>query len=220
MLRNFISYIFSIINTRDIVLIVLFMLLIILRPYIKRKRKKFDTEVTYLQELSHEFSFDKYERNKLLLNILSSKEQNIQNITNSYKGFKKQSQNFYMLILVGLISYFNTHNYIEIFCLTGFVMIVMYLLDIHFEDTIDRQEYTREVTNRSISNLLFGENMYAKYYAISYKEFDSYWDKLAERNPRWHRKIIRGLLPDSVQIVYYIIPGILLYILARAKEII
>ena len=160
---------------------------------LKRRHDKLNYEIKIINPGEVNDKKDFLENNKRILTVLLTRSEIQINIIQGYENNITQSRNFYSIIIVGLFYFMITKISVGIIFLTMFVIIILYLLEIHLKDLVDIQDYAKSITNKNIDYLM--DNFEDKLYHISYTNFHEYVDKLAGFN-RFKRKLIKAFRPD------------------------
>jgi len=87
----------------------------------------------------------------------------------------------------------------------------MYVINIFFVDSKYKASYRRGI-NKSVIKMLSNEkHTSTTWYTLDYSIMDKEIEKFDYFSLRWCRKFLRGISPNSTQIIYYILP--LMYVL-------
>ena len=148
-----------------------------------------------------------------LINILQEREANSVNMIISSEGVKMESRLFYCAILAGLLSFLFASKETEkkkkrIVNILLTTIILLYFVDVHQQDMIKRNILSSSITSNAIHQLLKPQNNIT--YELSYDSIYVQYEKASEPISRWLRKTYNACSPDLAQIVYYIIPLVLI----------
>lgn len=152
--------------------------------------------------------------NTILINLLQEREAIDANSIESKKSLNMQSLMFYCAIMAGLMSLLFTRKGKESKILTSvflfFIIALLYLVDVHQQDLIQRNESPRKITSEAVDLLVIPYN--DTVYKLSYDSMNAQYDSAANPGRRWFRKLYAVYHPNLPQIVYYIIPWLLIFI--------
>jgi hypothetical protein len=155
--------------------------------------------------------------NKILIDVLQERLAIEYSNLNSNLSIKMQFRLFYTAILAGLSSLFfhkdiMWKSFIRITLL--FLIIMMYLLEVHFDDLYRRQKDFSIIMYNSADSLISLKPNDSTWY--DFKKWDTSdvkanWDSVST-NGSIYRKLKEALSPDVEQMVYYLIPWSVLFI--------
>jgi hypothetical protein len=148
--------------------------------------------------------------NTILINLLQEREAASDNSIASMESVKMQSRMFYCAIIAGLISLLFTIKKIKrkIILINLLILIIalLYFVDVHQQDLIQRNTNTGIITKNATNQLANSFTDTVTIYVLSYHEQFAQYEKAAEPLGRWFRKAYTAYHPDLPQIVYYILP--------------
>lgn len=159
------------------------------------------------------------EHNSKLLNLLQKRMQNQQDGITAKIGFQSEARNFYTVILIGIFSIIFSNqkekkNLQRNMIFLGFAFIlIMYLMDIHYKDMIERNVFTINMHRLNIETLVNSYPNNDSWYQLDFSELKEVMDTV--HFERIQRKITKVFQPDLAQIVFFIIPLIVMYFFGR-----
>ncbi len=120
---------------------------------------------------------------------------------------------FYAAILTGLVSYLFSSNNPLIALFILFLILIMYLLEVHFNDLINRSEIGYFIMRKAVERLINLKPKNNKWYILNFKSLLKQQENAS--NHRWRRKFFSACNPNIEQIIFYCIPwlGISLYLI-------
>jgi hypothetical protein len=102
------------------------------------------------------------------------------------------------------------------FSLIAFIIaIVMFLLDVHLDDSMRFQRDTDEITSSAIDRLANLPPSDSNCYVLSYSGFNEIRNLADRTATQWCRKIRQATYPNGEQKAYFLIPGLAAYALIR-----
>jgi hypothetical protein len=163
------------------------------------------------------------EHNSTLINSLQQKVQSQQDGIIALENNEVEARNFYTVILLGILSIVFSNlekNFRTYIIILGLAFIfIMYFVDIHYKDMKERSNYTKNIQKENIDALVNSYPNNKSWYELNYVKLNTYVYKVSEFNKRIPRKIKDLFRPDLPQIVFYIFPWIVLYVLGRYSKV-
>ena len=136
----------------------------------------------------------------------------------------RQVRTNYFLIVAGILSLILSSKIIKMNRLPMFLILLslitlMYALDVHLKDLYNRQNSCYTIYGNNIIDLINKDSINTTWYNLDLDSLHIKWKNAANKTTRWKRKSKMAFDPDGEQIIYFIIPWILVYILT-AREFI
>lgn len=187
------------------------------KMFIPKPLEAIDSKTTILFQLdsSRIQKEVEYPYRTILVNLLQEREANFINSLSSRDSVRMESRLFYCAIITGLISLFfikdnkdKIKKYTSYFLLM--IIVLLYFVDVHQGDLIERNLSDRIVTGKAINQLV--KPFDNKIYELSYDSVNVQYEKATKLYSRWSRKLYNACCPDLSQIVYFIIPLILVFL--------
>jgi hypothetical protein len=154
------------------------------------------------------------DHNNKIISTLLQRESIAFDILITKEGFIKQARTIYVAIITLLLSLMfskqleNVKKYIELILILLIGM--MYLVETHSIDLLERQETCVEIISRSTEKVVNTQSLDSVLYFLDYEKYIS--EIKAASNGRHIRKYLRACHPDLDQTIY-IIPLIFIFIL-------
>lgn len=153
--------------------------------------------------------------NKLVISTLQERESTANSVFASKESTIKQSRTIYIAILVALLSFlFNKKSgglaWTMKYILLLFTITVMYFVEVHSEDLLQRQENCKDIISKSTENLVNSTELSTKWFALDYRNYLTQIDKASESS--FYRKLIRASHPSIEQKGIYVFPYMLILI--------
>jgi hypothetical protein len=159
--------------------------------------------------------------NSALLEVLKEYFASGGHLMASREAVQMQARMFYSAILAVLLSLLIREGSLKkkvIVSLVSILICSMYLLDVHLEDLLIRDRCAEAVLSNGMETLLKPTSIDNVWYNLDSKEFAQAVGKTSELPSRWWRKLHLALRPSLPQIIYYLIPGIGIYLFAMAPR--
>ena len=159
--------------------------------------------------------------NEDFLTLLEQREASSRSQYSSHENVLAQARTIYVAILSILISLIfgrEPTNKILICWILLCLISVMYLLDIHTCDLMERETYTNQLISKTINKRLNANPLDSTWFAVADSAYQEQLAKASLWPDRWYRKFVEAFHPSLVQLSYYLIPFLFLhYYLARKK---
>jgi hypothetical protein len=204
------------------IIISIILIIILFRIIIGEKAKI--TESVPILEIKKEWSFVEYNpsvRRSALIDLLQGRVEIQQNIIISLENSLMQLRNIYAAILVGFLAILfydeksdkNENNkkkdrFVFIFLIT---IGSIYFLDLHYEDWISRQYYSKDITVTAVDSLINLNPMDNTWYIVNYKKFHTQMNTMKAYSRIYRKYIYNASAPSIFQFVFYIIPWFVIY---------
>lgn len=163
------------------------------------------------------------EHNSALLNLLQEREAADKNQLAMKEGILWQARMFYSVILVGLASLLFTLRS-EKQDSAGWVSFILLALiiftssvEVQLEDLRKRQESFYHITVNAIDSLVDVKSIDETWYKLDYQDYYKQLPKPSEQPSRYYRKLQEAVHPDVVQIIYYFVPWLAVYLFATRR---
>lgn len=141
------------------------------------------------------------------------------------RAVQMQIRLFYSAILAGLSSLLfqdkvNSKHIIRITLL--FLIVMMYLLEVHLNDLSDRQKSAYYIKDSAIDSLIHLRPNDSSWFVFKSDEFKHAWDSVSAPCKRIQRKLKSARCPNPEQFVFFIVPYIAIhfswYMLQKKKN--
>jgi len=164
--------------------------------------------------------------NQNILNLLQERESLVGNQHSSHENELTQTRTIYfgiLAVLLSLLFSIGTGNKTPDEKFSGYkillcLIFVMYLLDVHIVDSLEREAYSIHFTAMMIEKQLNTNPYDSTWYSINYSDYKKQLDKASKWSDRWYRKFIKTFHPSLVQIAYYLIPFTILHFIYFRKK--
>ena len=154
------------------------------------------------------------------LSILQSRESTKHSEYSTHESNLTQTRSIYFGILAILLSIaFSKDSMNKIStpsALLGLI-IIMYLLDVHMVDLMNRENDTVQLGTNEVHRLLNMNPDDSTWYYLSFDCYDKMLGMASKKPERWLRKFALACHPDGAQFVYFCIPCVLFYYVLVCK---
>ncbi len=149
--------------------------------------------------------------NKLVINILQSREASCANDGVSHVNNLNQSRTIYVVLISVLLAFIlkEKKNKIFVIILILFVIVGMYAVEVHVQDLQARQKGSCSIMHKSVNFLVNSNSIDSIWYGLNYDKYTAQ-DSVASSSSK-KRKISSAYDPDLEQIGYYWFPCGLIY---------
>jgi hypothetical protein len=135
----------------------------------------------------------------------------------SEEGLRQVRTN-YFLIIAGILSLIlgierKGKGKLSLYIVILSVITLLYALDVHLIDQFNRQNAYYDITLGNIENIINNGSVNSTCYEIYRGDINLEWKKFGEKIKRRQRKVYMAFHPDMEQIVYFVIPWLMVYIL-------
>jgi len=171
-----------------------------------KKLDSLSTDITKEQLLEH---------NKIIIATLQERESTAYSLRMARESNVKQTRTIYIAILVVLLSLLFTKKKEDLELSIKLILIlctilVFYLVEVHSEDLLHRQDNSVLIIARSIEDIVNSTSINSFWYTLDYS---NYLSQIYEAtNGSFIRKLIKSAHPDIEQVGIYILPFLLICI--------
>lgn len=174
--------------------------------------------ITPIDSLSLYYSADQIlHHNNIVISTLQEREATAHNALMNREGMIKQARTIYFAVLALLLTLMfsnkkeNGRKDVEVI-LIMLLILVMYLVEVHSEDLLKRQDSCTEIIARSTEQIVNAEDLYSIWYKLDYSEYINGIHTASDGS--LERKIIKAFHPDIEQRGIYFVPLIIIYIIS------
>ncbi len=169
-----------------------------------------------LDSLSTKFTSDQiFDHNSRVISTLQERESTTYNLRMSRESNIKQARTIYIAILVVLLTLLFNKKKEDVglnfkFILLTFAILVFYLVEVHSEDLLQRQDNCTQIISRSTEEIVNSTRLNSTWFELNYSNYLTQIYEATEGS--FYRKLMKATHPDIEQIGIYAFPYLLIII--------